>query len=97
MSNNFLPVLEQNFFPDLVCMNVVASKTLHAEVIDKSVSLNNINLRLDLLVWNFDRDETKSDAESIALEISKIGLLENSFEWAYFDLRVPVFAPLLSD
>lgn len=41
---NFCPIFKQTFFTDLMCMNIVSTKTLHTEVIYESVFLTRFHL-----------------------------------------------------
>lgn len=61
MFNNLNPVLEEDFYANLVGVDVVAPKSLHSEIINEAIPLHYFHLLSNLRVFNFTWDESESD------------------------------------
>ena len=64
-SNNFFPVLIQNFFANLVGSDTVGAKSLHAEVVDETKLLHIFNIFLYICIWYISIDESECHRKSI--------------------------------
>ena len=78
-------------------VDVVLTKSLHAEVVDKTILFYRFHVLTDLGIVDFRVDESKGDTEPVSLERTKLQRLEDALKAPNFDIWVPVFASLLAN
>ncbi len=64
------PILQHYLSANLVSVNIVCAEPLHAEIINKSVSLYNLYLLCYLSIWNLLRNKSESHTKSVALKLA---------------------------
>ena len=94
-ATDFAPVLLQAGTSDFVSVDVVLAEALHAEVVDETILFHGSDVLSNLGVFYVSTDETKGNAESIALERTELKGLENALKCTNFDLLIPVLTTLL--